>query len=279
MRIPATGMSKGGYWFLLCCALGCVVSNCHAAVTLAVSPSIQKGTVGSQVSFDVVASGLGNGIALGAYEINVVFDPTVLSYSATTFGSGLNPSGLGDVQTVTPGAGTVELFELSLDSAAALNAGQSSSFRLATVRFNALAVATNSPITLAANALADASGKALNASLQNGSISIIPTTLPPPSINSGGVVPVYSSSTIIEAGSWISIYGSNLAGATARWNGDFPISLGGTSVTINSKSAYLWFVSPTQINLQAPDDSATGTVIVTVTTPGGSGRGHVCRPN
>jgi uncharacterized protein (TIGR03437 family) len=91
-----------------------------------------------------------------------------------------------------------------------------------------------------------------------------------PAITSGGVVPVYSASTTIQSGSWVSIYGTNLAAATTIWNGDFPISLGGTSVTINSKPAYLWFVSPTQINLQAPADTATGTVNVVVTTSGGS---------
>jgi uncharacterized protein (TIGR03437 family) len=90
------------------------------------------------------------------------------------------------------------------------------------------------------------------------------------SISAGGVVPVYSTSTTIEAGSWISIYGNNLAPANATWNGDFPISLGDTSVMINNKPAYLWFVSPTQINLQAPDDTATGTVPVVVTNPSGS---------
>jgi uncharacterized protein (TIGR03437 family) len=39
---------------------------------------------------------------------------------------------------------------------------------------------------------------------------------------------------------------------------------------VNGKPAYLWFVSPTQINLQAPDDIATGTVPVVVTTQTGS---------
>jgi uncharacterized protein (TIGR03437 family) len=97
---------------------------------------------------------------------------------------------------------------------------------------------------------------------------ITPAVLP--SISTGGVVPVYSSATTIESGSWVSIYGTGLAAAVTSWNGNFPISLGGTSVTIDSKPAYLWFVSPTQINLQVPDDTATGTVSVVVTTANGS---------
>jgi uncharacterized protein (TIGR03437 family) len=91
-----------------------------------------------------------------------------------------------------------------------------------------------------------------------------------PTIKAGGVVPIYSSSTTIQPGEWVSIYGTNLAAATTSWTGNFPTSLGGTSVTINGKSAYLWVVSPTQINLQAPDDTATGAVPVVVTTGSGS---------
>jgi uncharacterized protein (TIGR03437 family) len=41
-------------------------------------------------------------------------------------------------------------------------------------------------------------------------------------------------------------------------------------VTINNKPAYLWFVSPGQINLQAPDDTTTGSVSVVVNTSGGT---------
>jgi uncharacterized protein (TIGR03437 family) len=94
--------------------------------------------------------------------------------------------------------------------------------------------------------------------------------LPAPSITSGGIVPVDSIVNTIQPGEWVSIFGTNLAGSTATWNGDFPTSLGGTSVTINGKSAYLSFVSPTQINLQAPTDTATGSVPVVVTTSGGT---------
>ncbi len=90
-----------------------------------------------------------------------------------------------------------------------------------------------------------------------------------PIISPGGVVPLYSSVTMIQPGSWVSIYGANLAAGTAVWNGDFPTSLGGTSVTINGKPAYLSFVSAGQIDLQAPDDTATGVVQVVVTTTSG----------
>ncbi len=91
-----------------------------------------------------------------------------------------------------------------------------------------------------------------------------------PAIAASGVVPVYSSSPTIQPGSWVSIYGTNLAPAPVTWNNNFPTSLGNTSVTINGKSAYLWYVSPNQINLQAPADSATGPVPVVVTTPFGT---------
>jgi uncharacterized protein (TIGR03437 family) len=107
-----------------------------------------------------------------------------------------------------------------------------------------------------------------NALADNISFTLSPAGAPV--ITPGGVVPVYSSSTTIEPGSWVSIYGTNLASTTTLWNGDFPISLGGTNVTINSKPAYLWLVSPGQINMQAPDDTAVGTVNVVVTTSNGT---------
>jgi len=91
-----------------------------------------------------------------------------------------------------------------------------------------------------------------------------------PSINPGGVVPVYSPASAIQPGEWVSIYGTNLASSTAAVTENYPTTLGGTSVTIHGKAGYLWFVSPTQINLQAPDDTTIGPVPVVVTTPAGT---------
>jgi len=84
---------------------------------------------------------------------------------------------------------------------------------------------------------------------------------PLPALNSGGIVP-----GTVQSGEWVSLYGTNLASATATWTGSFPTSLAGTSVTIDGKPAYLSFVSPGQINLQVPNDAATGAVPVVVMT-------------
>jgi uncharacterized protein (TIGR03437 family) len=91
-----------------------------------------------------------------------------------------------------------------------------------------------------------------------------------PSIAAGGIVPNDSSISAIEADEWVSIYGVNFTGADATWNGNFPISLGGVSVTIAGQQAYLWYVSPTQITLQVPNVTSTGPVTVVVTGPNGT---------
>ncbi len=113
-----------------------------------------------------------------------------------------------------------------------------------------------------------------NANVYTTNVSLTPAApANTPTITTGGVVPVYSTSTTIQPGSWFSVYGSKLAPGTTIWdflNGAFTTSLGGTSVSVNGKPAYLWFVSDGQINAQAPDDTATGSVPFTVTTSGGT---------
>lgn len=103
----------------------------------------------------------------------------------------------------------------------------------------------------------------------SGSVAF-PVSPPIPAITPGGVVPIYSSTPVIQPGSWISIYGTNLATGTSLWKGDFPTTLGGVSVAVNNKPAYLWSVTPGQINAQAPDDTATGKVTVVVSNTLGS---------
>jgi len=74
-----------------------------------------------------------------------------------------------------------------------------------------------------------------------------------PTIAPGGIVTAASYSQPVSPGSIVSIFGANLAASTVSAPGlPLPTSLGGTSVTVSSVSACLFFVSPTQINLQIP---------------------------
>jgi len=85
-----------------------------------------------------------------------------------------------------------------------------------------------------------------------------------------GVTNGASFSPGVVSGSWTTIFGSNLATTTRDWdgvivNGNFPISLSGVSVTIDGKPAFMNFISPSQINVQAPDlGGKTGPVQVVV---------------
>src|SRR4051794_8544416 len=95
----------------------------------------------------------------------------------------------------------------------------------------------------------------------------------------------------IAAGSWVTIQGANLANTNPGriWrgdeivNGNLPTSLDGVSVMINNKPAYVYYVSPTQINVQAPSDGSVGPVTVVVTnngsiTPGGTAQMQTFAP-
>jgi uncharacterized protein (TIGR03437 family) len=96
-----------------------------------------------------------------------------------------------------------------------------------------------------------------------------------PAVDAGGVVSGASFQSGIVPGSWLTIKGANLSPvASDTWekaivNGKLPTSLDGVSVNVGSKPAYVYFISPGQINVQAPD-VGTGPVPVTVTTPGGT---------
>ncbi len=86
---------------------------------------------------------------------------------------------------------------------------------------------------------------------------------------------------VIAPHGWVVIKGTDLASASRTWeqrdfNGQaLPVNLEGTRVTINGKPAYIYYVSPTQLNVLAPADTAEGPVTVEVTTPRGTGRATV----
>jgi uncharacterized protein (TIGR03437 family) len=80
----------------------------------------------------------------------------------------------------------------------------------------------------------------------------------------------------VSPGTWIEIYGSNLAVDTRSWAAsDFsgvnaPTSLDGTSVTIGGQAAFIDYISPGQVNALVPSNVATGAQQITVTTVAGT---------
>jgi uncharacterized protein (TIGR03437 family) len=90
----------------------------------------------------------------------------------------------------------------------------------------------------------------------------------------------YGGYSYFASGTWLEIKGTNLAdpadprmssASPGQWTAaDFsgsnaPILLDGISVSVNGKPAYVWYLSPGQLNVQAPEDTAAGNVAITVT--------------
>ncbi|HXB72904.1 MAG TPA: TIGR03118 family protein [Candidatus Acidoferrales bacterium] len=103
---------------------------------------------------------------------------------------------------------------------------------------------------------------------------LLGTIQPAPSIGANGVVNAASSLATTAPGTFTTIFGDGLAATTRSWttaelaNGKLPVQLDGVSVTINGKPAYLYYVSPKQIDVIAPADPTTGPVPVVVTNNG-----------
>jgi uncharacterized protein (TIGR03437 family) len=83
-----------------------------------------------------------------------------------------------------------------------------------------------------------------------------------------------SGTAAISPNSFVSIYGSGFAAAPVVWSPvtSLPTSLGGVSVKIDGKDAYVYFASPSQINVLAPPDTTAGPVAAEVTTGAGTAK-------
>lgn len=156
--------------------LGCPAA--WADIMFQVQPPSQSVALGSVANVGVQISGLGafTTPSLGAYDFSVSFDPLLLQFLSATFGDPalgdqLDLAGFGSIQSVSPNAISVELFELSLDSIDDLNNLQAPSFVVGTLNFQAIGLGTSS-INISVNALSDAYGDALAAGVQNGSVTV-----------------------------------------------------------------------------------------------------------
>jgi uncharacterized protein (TIGR03437 family) len=120
-------------------------------------------------------------------------------------------------------------------------------------------------------------GKVYIADTQNNVIRVLtPILTGAPVVSAVGNASAFGGGSTIADGSFIEIYGSNLAASTRGWaSADFngssaPSSLDGVTVTIGGEAAFVSYISPTQINALVPSSVGLGSQTLTVSTSGGT---------
>ena len=159
-----------------------LVALCAApagAATIGISPTASSAGVGESVEIQLTVSGLGDGAApsLSVFDLDLLFDPALLAVSSVAYGDPilgdqLDLDGFGPVTATMPaGPGALNLFELSLDAPATLDADQAAAFVLATVELTTLAAGT-SVLGIDVIDLGDAFGNPLPAEVMPGELTI-----------------------------------------------------------------------------------------------------------
>jgi uncharacterized protein (TIGR03437 family) len=138
------------------------------------------------------------------------------------------------------------------------------------------------PVTLfvagnAANGDANLTGDLIYTS----SVVLNPVAPAAPVVTAGNIVSAATNvAGSLAANSWVTIYGTNLAATTRGWadsdfvNGAMPYSLDGVSVIIAQfaapRTAYIGYISPTQINFLLPSDAFSTATTVSVKNGAGT---------
>jgi uncharacterized protein (TIGR03437 family) len=85
----------------------------------------------------------------------------------------------------------------------------------------------------------------------------------------GGVANGASFAHVYAPGMVLSVFGANLANSTQLAGAlPLPMTMAGVSATVNGIAAPLYYVSPLQLNIQVPYETATGTALLAVSNNG-----------
>lgn len=120
----------------------------------------------------------------------------------------------------------------------------------------------------------------LTVSTSNGSDTLSAMAIrPPPALGPmiTSVANAFSGSPGIAPNTWVTIMGTNLAPDARSWqssdfvNNRMPTVLDGVTVTLNGKNAYIYYISPGQLNVLTPPDLATGSIQIQINNNGSTG--------
>lgn len=253
---------------------------------LSVSPS--SGTAPSNLSVSVSIAGLSAGTYTGSVQIastgatntpqSVAVTLIVAAAPATL---SVTPQSLSFQYSVGGSAPAAQNVSISNSGGGTLSwTASSSSFWLGVSAASGSAPATLSISVNPANLAAGTYNGTVQIASEGaaGSPASIAVTLVVQGTQPAGTVTGVSNAGDFQSGfasaTWLAIFGTNLSATTYSWqasdfvNGQLPTSIEGVSVTIDGVPAYVQYISPTQINVLAPDDTATGSVALVVTTAG-----------
>lgn len=205
-----------------------------------------------------VASPLSVTMKLAASPTRVAFTDTTVLTATVTSANGGTPTG-----TVTFSEGTS-----TLGTATLTGSGASAT---ATLTLNGVLLAVG-PNTITASYSGNTTYYG-----ESASVTLVETTPSNglPTISTGGAVNAASDTAAVAAGGILSVYGTQLAPILAGAQGaPLPTMLAGTTATINGYPAPLYFVSPTQLNIQIPYEVSSGSgstlASLTITNNGNS---------
>jgi len=156
-------------------------ASASLAATVSVIPDDQTivGALGQSFEVTIAIDGLGDQSApsLGAYDITLNYDASLLTYGGIVYDSSQMDLGAGSFTQTSTGAGSVNLIELSFDSIATLDSQQSDAFTLATLTFYTADYGT-SALSFGTVVLSDAAAGALVTSTVPGSVTISAIPIP-----------------------------------------------------------------------------------------------------
>ncbi len=134
-----------------------------------------------------------------------------------------------------------------------------------------LAGTGNTTLNLSASA-AGLSNGVYNAVLSIQAQDVLPQSIQVPvtfvvgassNLSIGGIGNAASGAHTFAPGQLVAVYGSNLAAAEQIAGiQPLPLTMNGTSATVNGVAAPLWFVSPVQVNLQIPYETSAGPAVL-----------------
>jgi uncharacterized protein (TIGR03437 family) len=252
-------------WLTVSAASGTAPST----VSVSVAPaSLSVGTYNGTVT--ITASGAANSPLSVTVTLTVAAAVLTASPQSLTFNY-IVGSGAPAAQTVSianTGVGTLSWTASSSVFWASLSAASGTAPATLSVSVNPANLAAGSYTGSLQISATGASGSPASIALT----LVVQGTQPAGTITSVSNAASYQPS--IASATWVSIFGTNLSTSTETWgssdfvNGLLPTTLDGVSVTLNGIPAYVEYISPTQINVLAPDDATTGAVQVQVTAAG-----------